>query len=183
MEKSRNEINKLKPKMETKVLVRASFYAAISIILTRFLSPMIGESIRIGFGPIPIMLSGIFYGPIIGGLVGFVADIVGVLINPMGPSIHPGFTFSSILTGAIPGVMYLIFLKNKGKKTDAKLPIIISMVLITVIVNILLNTLWLSQMFGNPFMAQLVIRMPKIIVQFIMETVLMLFLYKPLSKV
>ncbi|RVU54394.1 folate family ECF transporter S component [Anaerosphaera multitolerans] len=169
--------------MTTKVLVRAAFFAALSIILTRFLSIMVTENIRIGFGPIPIMLTGLFYGPIVGGIVGFVADIVGVLINPMGSAIHPGFTFSSILTGALPGIVYMLFLRKKGKDGNFKLAVVISVLLVAIIINLLLNTLWLSGLYGNPYMIVLIPRLPKIIIQGIVEIVVMMFLYKPLVRI
>lgn len=102
--------------LNTKALVGASLLTAISIVLTRVFSimvPLAGlPALRIEFGPVPIMITGILYGPFWGALAGIIADLIGVMINPMG-AFHPGFTISSMLWGAIPGVLYSLIKRNK----------------------------------------------------------------------
>lgn len=96
--------------MTTPVLVKASLLAGLSIIFTRvfsFMIPLAGlPALRIGFGGLPIMISGILFGPLVGGVVGLVADLIGFLLNPMGGTYFPGFTISAALTGIIPGLIY-----------------------------------------------------------------------------
>lgn len=103
---------------KTKSLVAASLLTAISIILTRAFSiivPIAGtQALRIGFGGVPIMISGILFGPIMGGLAGVTADLIGFMINPMG-AYFPGFTLTAALSGFIPGVFYHYIYKNKSK--------------------------------------------------------------------
>ncbi|MBN2898309.1 MAG: folate family ECF transporter S component, partial [Clostridia bacterium] len=74
--------------MSTSVLVKAGLLAALSIVFTRvfsFMIPLAGlPALRIGFGTLPITISGILFGPLVGGLVGMVSDLVGFMINPMG---------------------------------------------------------------------------------------------------
>ena len=95
--------------MTTKKITTMALFAAISIIATRFLSFMIPlggfPSLSIGIGGIPIMLSGILFGPVSGAIVGGVSDIIGFLINDRGGIYHVGFTINSILTGLIPGLV------------------------------------------------------------------------------
>lgn len=102
--------------INTRSLVGASLLTAISIVLTRAFSlilPLAGlPALRIGFGEIPIIISGIIYGPLWGGLTGAIADLIGVMINPQG-AFFPGFTLSSILWGVIPGILYSLVKKNK----------------------------------------------------------------------
>ncbi|SCG83186.1 hypothetical protein DW1_1616 [Proteiniborus sp. DW1] len=102
--------------LNTKALVGASLLTAISIVLTRVFSIMVPlgglPALRIEFGPIPLIISGILYGPFWGGLAGIIADLIGVMINPMG-AFFPGFTISSMLWGAIPGVLNLLVKRNK----------------------------------------------------------------------
>jgi len=104
--------------INTKALVGASLLTAISIVLTRVFSimvPLAGlPALRIEFGPVPIMITGILYGPFWGGLAGIIADLIGVMINPMG-AFHPGFTLSSMLWGAIPGVLFSLIKRNTIK--------------------------------------------------------------------
>ncbi len=104
--------------IDTRALVGASLLTAISIVLTRVFSiilPIAGlPALRIGFGEIPILISGIIYGPLLGGITGAIADLIGVMVNPQG-AFFPGFTLSSILWGVIPGVLYSLIKKNKFK--------------------------------------------------------------------
>jgi len=106
--------------MSTSVLVKASVLAAISIVLTRALSIMIPlgglPALRVGFGSIPLIITGMMFGPVVGGVVGVVADLVGVMINPMGGSFFPGFTLSSALYGIISGLMFQTFKIHKSEK-------------------------------------------------------------------
>ncbi|MBS4535442.1 folate family ECF transporter S component [Clostridium sp. D2Q-14] len=105
-------------RVNTKVLVSASLLTAISIILTRAFSIMVpiagAQALRITFGGIPIAISGILFGPIVGALTGITADLVGVMINPMGPY-FPGFTLTAGLSGFIPGIFYHYIYRENSK--------------------------------------------------------------------
>lgn len=74
------------------------------------------NSLRIGnisFGGFPIIFSGLTLGPVIGFVVGGVADVIGFLIRPSaGGAFNPLFILTSALTGFIPGVVILL-LKDK----------------------------------------------------------------------
>ncbi|MFP4017550.1 MAG: folate family ECF transporter S component, partial [Halanaerobiales bacterium] len=97
----------------TRRMVYLSFLIALSIILTRVFSLRIAiggvEGIRIGFGALPIILASVLFGPLAGGIVGAVSDVLGFFINPMG-AYMPHFTLTAFLTGFIPGfIVYYIF--------------------------------------------------------------------------
>ncbi len=105
------EINKENNKyLPTKTLVVISLLTGLSIILTRVFSvtvPLAGlPALRIGFGSIPIIISGILFGPLAGALTGAVADVLGFMINSLGGAYFPGFTISAALAGVIPGIVY-----------------------------------------------------------------------------
>lgn len=145
--------------MNTKELVQAAFLVAISIAMTRFLYffvPILGiQGIRISFGEIPLMIGGLLFGPLIGGIGGLAADVIGVMINPQGV-FHPGFTLSSILWGVIPGFLGIYF-KTKG---DKKNPFTVQRIVLTVficmvVISLGLNTLWLTSLYGKGFMVLL----------------------------
>lgn len=74
------------------------------------------NSLRIGsisFGGFPIIFSGLTLGPVIGFIVGGVADIVAFIVRPSSSGgYNPVFTLTSALTGFIPGVM-IILMKDK----------------------------------------------------------------------
>ena len=65
----------------TKVLIAAALLAAMSMVLGKFAAINVTNSIRIGFGGLPIQMAGIFFGPVIGGAVGLVADVIGCILR------------------------------------------------------------------------------------------------------
>jgi ECF transporter S component (folate family) len=97
----------------------SALLVSISIVLTRFFGiviPLGGyPSLSLDLGSVPILLSGIVLGPIFGGIVGLSSDALGFFINSRGGVFHFGFMLNSILTGVIPGLIF-IFLKNKNLK-------------------------------------------------------------------
>ena len=140
-------------KITTQVLVRAAFLTALSIVLTRFLSiiaPVGGAgTIRVGFGGIPVFISGILFGPTVGGITGVAADLIGVLINPMG-QFHLGFTFSSFLGGFVPGLFALYFRKRPIKGNYITLSrVVIAKVVVSIITGLILNPIWLIGLYGK----------------------------------
>jgi ECF transporter S component (folate family) len=131
----------------------AGMFIALSIILTRFFSQMIYiggiQTIRLSFGEIPLMLSGIVLGPVYGAVCGALADLIGFPFNPQG-SYFPGFTLTAAMAGFLPGLMAKLV---KKKWTWLNLTIIIAFT--TLITSIFLNTLWLNIMMGKAFIALL----------------------------
>jgi len=174
-----------KKKMDVRIMVKAGFLVAISIVMTRFayiMVPLAGVSaLRISFGELPLMLSGMIFGPLVGGLTGLAADIIGFLINPQGPY-HPGFTLSSILWGVIPGIiMYAL----KGKKGYDKLfsfkNIFLAVAVVTIVVSLGLNTYWLSNLFGRGFIVLLPTRFLAAIISIPLNAIILKYLLKYLK--
>jgi len=95
-------------KIETRKLSYLALLVALNIVLTRLFSIRIpfggAEGIRIGLGGLPIIISGVFFGPLAGGIVGAAGDLIGYFVNPMGPYM-PHYTFTAALTGIIPVVI------------------------------------------------------------------------------
>ena len=136
-------------KLSTRALVLAAIFAAMNIILTRAgVIMLFGGLVRLSFGKIPLILSGLFLGPLAGAFAGLIGDVLGVIINSHGaPMIHPGFTLSSVLTGAVPGIIVIL----SRRKRSSLFNVITSNIIVLILVNLLLDTLWLSQMYGNPY--------------------------------
>lgn len=141
-------MDRIKKRLSTKTLITAGLLAAICLILKRFMSVMLaGGTIRLGFGNIPLELSGILLGPVIGGLTGVAEDLIGFFTNPAGGAFFPGFTLSAALTGIIPGI---IFMNNKGKYPIWK--IAIAVVIVNLVISLGLDTYWLSMIYNKGFM-------------------------------
>jgi len=114
-------------KISSHKITTMGFLIALSIILTRIASLRIAiggvEGIRIGLGRLPIILGGIIFGPLAGGLIGTFSDLLGYFINPMG-AYMPHFTLTSALTGIIPAA--ILSLKKNEELTFFELSIAIA---------------------------------------------------------
>lgn len=165
--------------MKTKQWAYMGILVGLSIVLTRIASIRIAiggvEGIRIGFGGLPIIMAGIMFGPVSGGIVGAVADVVGYFINPMG-AYMPHFTLTSALTGAIPG--WCLNLLGRAPLTKVKL--LISIAVGQVITSILLVPWFLNMLFGIPYKA---IMIPRVIGQAIHIPVYALVIYVIIQRV
>jgi ECF transporter S component (folate family) len=124
---------------------------ALSIILTRITSLRIAiggvEGIRIGFGKLPIILGGIIFGPLAGGIIGAFSDLLGYFINPIGVYM-PHFTLTSALTGIISvAVLHLIRRKDESNIWELGIAITVGQV----ITSIILIPYFLHSLFGLPW--------------------------------
>lgn len=150
-------------KISTTKIAYLSFLTALTIILTRVLSiriPIAGvEGVRIGFGALPIVFAGVAFGPAAGGIVGILGDLLGYFINPLG-AYMPHFTFTSFLTGFIPGVMVFYILKRCRTLTV----LFISIAVGQLISSIILVPYFINYLFGVPFT---VLMPPRLISQLI----------------
>ena len=124
---------------------------ALSVVLTRIASLRIAiggvEGIRIGLGRLPIILGGIMFGPLAGGLIGAFSDLLGYFINPIG-AYMPHFTLTSALTGIIPAII-LILMRKKDEPNVFDLGIAITTG--QVITSIILIPYFLNILFGLPW--------------------------------
>ena len=143
-----------KTRFDTSSLVKAAVLAAISIILTRVLSIMVPlggmPALRLGFGSMPIMISGMLFGPIIGALTGIVADLVGVALNSMGGSFFPGFTLSAATTGVISGVLFHTIKIHKSKWNFNIANVITTMVFLMGVIGVMITSGLIRFVDGKP---------------------------------
>lgn len=87
-------------KINPKIMVISGFLIALNVVLSRIITiPGV-----INFGGFPIIFAGVVFGPVVGGIVGSVGDVVSFIVRPTGPFM-PHFVLTSALTGIIPGVM------------------------------------------------------------------------------
>ncbi len=172
----------------TSLLTGMALLATLSLVLTRFLSfyiPFLGtQSMRVGFGEVPVILAGLLLGGPAGGLTGLAADLVGATLFPSGP-FFPGFTFSAFLTGFLPA----FFLKRSKKKEQglSRAVLFVSILSTQLITSAALNTLWIVMLYMAPltlskFWALFVIRAPFALIMSLVYTAVVHALYSRLSK-
>ncbi|MCX7828112.1 MAG: folate family ECF transporter S component [Thermanaerothrix sp.] len=96
-------------RFSTREVVIMGLLVAMNIVLTRLASIRITigsvEGIRIGFGTLPVVFGSLFMGPLAGGLIGAVGDLIGYWVNPMGPYM-PHFTITYTIGGILPGLIF-----------------------------------------------------------------------------
>ncbi|OOO00469.1 MAG: hypothetical protein ATN35_07100 [Epulopiscium sp. Nele67-Bin004] len=160
----------MKHKLTTRELVILSALIALEIILSRFLSIIIGSLIKISFSFVATCLMATMFGPLWTAVGCGVADIIGATLFPIG-SYHPGFTVSSMISGALYG----IFLYRKSFKLQS---VILREVISTLVISIGLNPLWLSHLYGNPYLVTLGRRIPAILVMTPIQIVLVSIVWK-----
>ncbi len=83
----------------------AAILAAMSLVLGKFLQipHPFQEFIRISFENLPVLLAGISMGPVVGALVGTVADLLGCVLY--GYSINPIITLGAASVGLVSGFL------------------------------------------------------------------------------
>ncbi len=86
-------------RMATRALASCALLAALSVVLARLVVPMPNAFTRFSIEAVPIYLAGMLFGPMAGGLVGFVADFVGCLFS--------GYGFNPLL--CVPPILYGVF--------------------------------------------------------------------------
>ncbi len=87
----------------TQTIVLLALFTALSIVFGKQLSITVG-AFRISLENLPILMAGIFIGPVAGIFVGACADIVGCIM--FGISINPIITLGGISIGFISGMIY-----------------------------------------------------------------------------
>lgn len=138
--------------MQTKISVKSvsvvGFLVAMEIILARF--SIHTWNLKIGFSFIPIVVAAIFYGPVAGGLVGAIGDVVSAILFPVG-AYFPGFTLTAFLTGAVFGWFF--------RKKVTVLNVVLSVLVVQGLISQVMNTYWISFLYGSPFGPLFVTRM------------------------
>ena len=153
-------------------LTVSAMLLAISVIFGFFKIPLSQISeIRLQF--LPVAAEGILFGPLYGGIVGGLSDILCYIVRPTG-AFFPGFTLSAVIQGVIYGLLL--------KKDQSPLRILIAQALDTVIVSMILNPLWLMMLYGNSFIVIFTGRIIKVLIMFPINTVLLFIIVRLISQ-
>ena len=81
-----------------KALVYSAMLAALSVVMARLLCFATPDGVRWSLDKFPLFLAGMFFGPVMGALTGFVADFIGSLMQ---------FGFNPLL--CLPAILYGLF--------------------------------------------------------------------------
>ncbi|MEE0946097.1 MAG: folate family ECF transporter S component [Acutalibacteraceae bacterium] len=124
-----------------KVLITIALFSAISFVFGKFLAIPVGDYLRFSFENLPIILSGVLFGPICGCVTGIIADIVGCILR--GYVINPMLTLGAALIGFLSGVIFWV-LKNKKLGFKVSVTVFIAHLIGSVVVKSIGLSLWYS---------------------------------------
>ena len=117
---------------------------------------------RIGVGFLTNASIGMLFGPVVCMMMGFCTDVLGFMLNPGtgGGGYFPGYT----LTAMVAGVIWGVFLYCPDSKSEGKLSFLLrtlaARVLVTLVCNVGMNTLWLTLQGGDGMWVTLIGRLP-----------------------
>jgi len=135
-------------KLNIHTLVIMALLAALGAVFSAFLSVELNftgvKTVEVSLAPLPVMLAGIFFGPLAGGIVGFVADTAGFFMGVQMGAYNPLFSVTMALFGVIAGLFYLRSKKNTiWKVTGAAFTA-------QIVCSVVLNTLLVWLFYGVP---------------------------------
>ena len=159
-------------RFSTRTLTLAALLTALEIVLSRFLS-ISAWNTKIGFAFVPVVLAALLLGPLEAGIVAALADFLGAVLFPVGPY-FPGFT----LTAFLMGLCYGLFLHRE----PSFLRVLLSVAVHQLVLSLLLNTLWISLLYGSPFGPLLVTRLPQCALLSVVQLVVIQALVKLLPR-
>lgn len=167
-------VSSLRSLRRTQTLTTAGILLAIQMVLSSYGVIEVTDSLKISLAHLALAPTAMLFGPVVAAMQGALSDILGFLLKPTGPY-FPGFT----LTALLGGVIYGMFL-YKTKRTT--LQIVLARLVIIVFVNILLNTLFLTMLYGPSRLATLPVRALKNIIQLPIDCLLLSFVCRFVSR-
>lgn len=155
-------------------LAACAMFAALAMILNQVASIDIGPYVRIGFSGIPNRLVDYLFGPVTGCLFSGILDVVKYFLKPSGPFFF-GFTFNAMLASFMYGCFYY------RKKLTIK-RVLAAKFIVMLTVNVLLNTLWLSMLYGKGIMVLLPARALKNLIMWPIDSIIFYSLTKLIEQ-
>lgn len=138
----KNKSNSLR---NVKVLTVSAMMVALSAVIGYVCKTIpalnLGSGLRITFENLPIILSGIMFGPIVGGCVGCIADLLSCLFSGQTPM--PWVLVGSISVGVMAGIGSKFIVRRNGF-----LKLIVSELLAHLVGSMIIKTIALYFVFG-----------------------------------
>ena len=159
-------------RFNTVTLTVAAMLTAISIVIGIFCKNFLnfgGGLFRVTFENLPIILSGVMYGPIVGGMVGVATDIVSYLLSSQ---IYPPnliVTLGCAVVGISSGTVSRYIIKTPGYRQ-----IIVSGACAHILGSMIIKPIGLFQFYGM----YVWVRIPLYLVIAPVEIVILCLLYK-----
>ncbi len=142
------ESNDIRTDKSTRRVVICAMLTALGTVLGGLLSvpamPLGSYTLKIGLGVLPVIAAAVLYGPLYGGIVGGLTDLIQALVFPKG-SYMPWFTVIGVLFGVVPGLFFM-----NGQRPTLK-RIFAAVFTGQTVCSVLLNTMLLVWLYGSPW--------------------------------
>ena len=155
-------------------LVMTALLIALGIVLGELFSLQLTQDMKIGISFVATQLTATLFGPVVGGIMGGVADILKFILKPTG-------TFSILWTlNAIVGpILYGIMLYKK-KVTFWR--VLLSKAIVAIIVNIGMYSCWMMLLYGKSLVAILPAKCIQEVIQVPIQSIIFYLFVKALQK-
>ena len=160
---------------KTRTLTTAGILLAMQMVLASYGTIEVTDSLKISLSHLALAPTAVFFGPVVAGMQGALSDILSYLLKPTGPY-FPGFTLSAMLLGVIYGIALY-------KTRQSAWQIIAARVVVMIVINILLNTVFLTMLYGPSRLATLPVRVVKNLIQLPFDCILLLSMCRILKRV
>lgn len=161
----------VRPQNKLLLLSVTALLIALNIAISSFFIP-VGENLRVYFSFIPTSIACLMGGPIMSLCYGFCVDILGFIIHPSG-AFFPGYVLSSML-GAL--IYSLFFFRQR----ITILKLFLCKLMINILINICLGSLWSSILFGKGFYYYFIKSVIKNFSMLPLEVIILLIFFKAL---
>ena len=156
-----------------RTITACGLFAALALILNSF-TVQIGNYLKIGVSGLPNEMVDVLFGPAVGSLFAAAMDILKLLLYPTGAWI-PGLTLNCLLAGLIYGFFLYRKPTNFWRILAAELTV-------ALLVNVLLGTFWLSQVYGKAFMVMLPARLIKNVIKAPVDSIILYLVMTVLER-
>ncbi len=156
-----------------KVMVAVSLLTAMSIVCGKYLAFGVGNVLRFSFENLPIMISGILFGPVVGIVTGIAADIIGCIM--VGYAINPLVTAGAAVIGGVSG---LIFSLLKGSEMKQGIKVVASVGVAHVLGSVFVKTVGLSAFYDMPLVLLMLWRLLNYAIVGTLEAVMIYYITK-----
>lgn len=171
MSKNKNAFWGIDLLKNVKVLSCVALFVAISIVAGKFLAISLGDTLRISFENLTIILTGMMFGPIVGALAGTCADILGCILR--GYNIIPILTVGAACIGFVSGILY-----NAFNRFSEYFRVPLCCLFSHILGSVVIKTIGLSLYYKSPFVETLIFRSINYLIVFVAETFVLMFLIK-----
>lgn len=153
------------------MLAVSAMLAAMSIVCGKYLAIPVGNVMRFSFENLPIILSGMMFGPVAGALTGVVADLFGCLL--VGYTINPIVTLGAFFIGFISGLIC----KHASAKHDV-LKIALCVIFSHIVGSVVIKTFGLAAFYSFPVYVLMAWRALNYLIVAIAEIIVLHFISK-----